>query len=157
MLMQLLGKIWKRMPRPMRARVARSIQVKFTVSAAAVVTNGEGQVLLLNHILRPDSGWGIPGGFVDRGEQPEETLRREVREETGLELGDVRQYRVRTLGRHIEVIFTARGIGEPHVLSREITEARWFDLDGMPFEMSVDQKFLVRNALKTKEVEQDSH
>lgn len=145
------------MPRSMRARVARSVQVKFTVSAAVVVTNGEGHVLLLNHILRPDSGWGIPGGFVDRGEQPEETLRREVREETGLELSDVRQYRVRTLGRHIEVIFTARGIGEPRVLSPEITEAKWFDLEGMPFEMSVDQKFLVRNALKTKEVEQDSH
>lgn len=147
MLMQLLGKIWKRMPRGMRARVARSIQVKFTVSAAAVVTNAEGQVLLLNHILRPDSGWGIPGGFVDRGEQPEETLRREVREETGLDLEDVRLHRVRTLGRHIEVIFTARGIGEPQVMSREITELRWFDIDSMPPETSRDQRNLVKIAL----------
>ena len=147
MLMQLLGKIWKRMPRGMRARAARSIQVKFTVSAAAVVTNAEGQVLLLNHILRPDSGWGIPGGFIDRGEQPEETLRREVREETGLELEDVRMHRVRTLGRHIEVIFTARGIGEPQVMSREITELKWFDIDSMPPEISRDQRNLVKTAL----------
>lgn len=149
MLMQLLGKIWKRMPRAMRARVARSIQVKFTVSAAAVVTDDKGRVLLLNHILRPDSGWGIPGGFVDRGEQPEATLRREVREETGIELEDVRMHRVRTLGRHIEVIFTARGIGEARVMSREITELAWFEIDAMPAEMSVDQQFLVRNALMT--------
>lgn len=147
MLMKLLGVIWKRMPRGMRGRVARSVQVKFTVSAAAVVTNEEGQVLLLNHILRPDSGWGIPGGFIDRGEQPEETLRREIREETGLELEDVRMYRVRTLGRHIEVIFTARGVGTPKVMSREITELAWFDVDKMPAEMSVDQQFLVKNAL----------
>jgi ADP-ribose pyrophosphatase YjhB (NUDIX family) len=117
------------------------------VSAAAVVTNDAGQVLLLNHILRPDSGWGIPGGFIDRGEQPEETLRREIREETGLELEDVRMYRVRTLGRHIEVIFTARGVGDPKVMSREITELAWFDVDKMPYEMSVDQQFLVKNAL----------
>lgn len=147
MLMKLLGVIWKRMPRGMRARVARSIQVKFTVSAAAVVTNDKGQVLLLNHILRPDSGWGIPGGFVDRGEQPEATLRREIREETGLELKDVRPYRTRTLGRHIEVIFTARGVGEPQVMSREISELAWFDVDKMPAEMSRDQHNLVKSAL----------
>ncbi len=147
MLMQVLGKIWKMMPRGMRARVARSIQVKFTISAAGVITNSSGQVLLLDHVLRPDSGWGIPGGFVDRGEQPEETLRREVREETGLDLEDVRLQTVRTLGRHVEVIFTARGIGEPQVMSREITELRWFDVSSMPPEISRDQRNLVTNAL----------
>jgi ADP-ribose pyrophosphatase YjhB (NUDIX family) len=141
------GKIWKIMPRPLRTFSARVFQVKFTVSAAGVIVNEKGEVLLLNHVLRPFSGWGVPGGFMDAGEQPEATFRREIREETGLELRDVKLYRARTLKRHIEIIFTAHAVGEASVMSGEITELGWFAPDRVPGEMSLDQQFLVKKAL----------
>jgi ADP-ribose pyrophosphatase YjhB (NUDIX family) len=147
MLLNLLGKIWKIMPRGMRTGLTRRFQTKFTVSAAGIVTNDKGEVLLLNHILRPASGWGVPGGFLESGEQPEAGLRREIREETGLELKDVRLYHTRTRRRHIEIIFIAQGVGEARVGSREITELAWFPVEAMPPEMSLDQQFLVRRAL----------
>jgi len=147
MLYQILGKIWKIMPRAMRTRVSRSVQVKFTVSAAGIITNERGEVLLLDHILRPVSGWGIPGGFLEFGEQPEAAFRREIREETSLDLADVRLHRTRTIKRHIEIIFTAKAVGEAVVSSREIRELGWFAVEQMPAEMSLDQQFLVRNAL----------
>ena len=81
-----------------------------------------GEVLLLKHILRPYYNWGIAGGFVNHGEQPEEALRRELREETGIELANIEMLTVRTLHRHIEIIFRADGIGEPEVKSYEISE-----------------------------------
>ena len=127
--------------------LARSIQPRFTVSAGAIVTNDEGKVLLLNHVLRPSSGWGVPGGFIEHGEQPEAAVKREVMEEVGVELYDVHLYKVRTSGTHIEMVFRARGIGEGSVLSREITELAWFQLDEMPEEMSLDQHFMIRRAL----------
>ena len=91
----------------------------------------------------------MPGGFLNKGEQPEAGLRREIREETGLELRDIRLARIRTMQRHLEIIFVAKAVGEASVRSREITELAWFDLDSMPGEMSLDQQFLIRNILST--------
>ncbi len=46
-----------------------------------------GRVLLVKSRLR--SGWEYPAGGAEAGELPEEACRREVREETGLKLGDL--------------------------------------------------------------------
>ena len=134
------------MPRGLRSFLTRRIQATFTSSAAGIITNEKGQVLLLDHVLRPASGWGIPGGFLEVGEQADAALRREIREETGLDIGDLYLYRVRTLKRHIEIIFIARANGEPEVKSREIRSAQWFAIDEMPGEMNLQQKFMIRAA-----------
>ena len=147
MLINLVGKFWKILPPNSRRWLTRRFQASFTASAAGLITNERGQVLLANHVLRPRSGWGMPGGFMDKGEQPEAALRREIREETGLELANIRLARIRTMQRHLEIIFTARGVGEASVKSREITELAWFDLDAMPPDMSLDQQVLIRKIL----------
>ncbi|WP_371535039.1 NUDIX domain-containing protein [Streptomyces sp. NBC_01023] len=55
--------------------------------AAVIVVDDDHRVLLLG---RADTGgWGLPGGFTEPGESLEETARREVAEETGLELGEL--------------------------------------------------------------------
>lgn len=144
---KIAGTIWKLLPRRARQTAARVAQVKFTASAAGIITNDRGQVLLLNHLLRPLSGWGVPGGFFEAGEQAEAALRRELREETGIALTDVRLYRCRTFRRHLEVMFLAVAVGEPEVKSREIIELGWFDIDDMPPEMNLDQQFVIRRAL----------
>jgi len=148
MLMKLVGKIWKKLPRSARTRVARSVQPKFTVSAAGIITNEKGQVLLANHVLRPVSGWGVPGGFLNVGEQAEAAFRREIKEETGLIVTDVSIHRIRTFKRHIEIMYLAKTTGKGEVMSREITELVWFDVENMPPEMSLDMQFLIRNALQ---------
>ena len=149
--MKFVGKAWKMMPRGMRTWLARRAQTKFTVSAGGIITNERGAVLLLDHVLRPASGWGVPGGFVAAGEQPEAAFRREVMEETGLELSNVRLYRMRTLRRHIEIIYLAEGVGDARVLSREIKQLGWFAVEDMPPEMGLDQQFLIRRVLKIED------
>ena len=152
MLIEILGNVWKKMPKGARRWLTRRFQANFTVSAAGVVTNDRREVLLLNHVLRPVSGWGLPGGFLDAGEQPEAAFRRELREETGLELSDVSFARIRTLHRHIEIIFRAAAIGEPAIRSLEITDLGWFDLDNMPADMSLDQRFLIMKIVRPDEL-----
>ena len=150
MLQKLVRKIWRATPAPIRVNLIWFAQKKFTVSAAAIVFNEERKVLLLNHILRPLSSWGIPGGFIDAGEQPEAAIRRELLEETGLELEDLKLYRVRTIGRHVEILFTARGVGRAEVKSREILELGWFTPAEMPSGTSAIQKNIIEELLAAR-------
>ena len=54
------------------------------VGTTAVVVDDQGRVLLQR---RSDDGlWGLPGGWLDPGETPEQGVVREVREETGLDI-----------------------------------------------------------------------
>ncbi len=56
------------------------------VGAVGVVFNNAGQVLLVEHVFRPQCSWGFPGGWVERGENPAEAVKREVEEELGLKI-----------------------------------------------------------------------
>jgi ADP-ribose pyrophosphatase YjhB (NUDIX family) len=156
MLNKKVGFVWKRIPGWLRLKIIRVTQDKFTVSAAAIITNDEGKVLLLNHALRPFSGWGLPGGFVNSGEGPEQAIRREIREETGIELADLQMLRVRTIRSHVEILFTATAASEPIVRSREILELGWFDVEAMPKGLSAAQALTIKEAVGDKMHRPDS-
>jgi ADP-ribose pyrophosphatase YjhB (NUDIX family) len=100
-------------------------------------------VLLLNHVLRPFSGWGLPGGFIEHNEAPETAICRELIEETGIELSDLTLFRVRVVGKHVEILFTARTKDVGSVLSCEIIELGWFDPNELPRGMSPAQKRII--------------
>lgn len=150
MLKKIVGKIWRKTPYLIKRLIIRTSQTKFTVSVGAVVLNEKGEILLLDHVLRPASGWGIPGGFINANEQPHEGVIREIYEETNLELEDVQLRWVATLNRHIEMIFTAQAKGEAIVKSREINSLKWFKFEEMPPEMGKSQHKIIKKALSKK-------
>ena len=153
MIKDFVGALWRFIPRRLRRRAVRAGQRRFTVTAGAFIFDDEGRILLLEHVFRPDSSWGIPGGFLGAGEQPEEGLRRELREEVGLEIDHVELLFARTLRRprQLETYFRARAINSPQPCSFEIKRAGWFALDELPAELSRDQRRLIQRALSIGE------
>ena len=151
MLRKQIGFAWKILPPWLRLKIIRVTQQRFTVSAAAVITNDEGKILLLNHLLRPYSGWGLPGGFLTTGEQPEEAIRREILEETGLELENVKMFRVHAIGQHIEILFRATATGEAKVLSHEILDLGWFGIDELPEGLPGSQKRVIGEEVSSRQ------
>ena len=152
MLKRLLAVVWVNTPGFVRRWGVRLTQPRFTVTAGAVVSDERGRVLLLRHVFRRGSGWGIPGGFLARGEQPDEAVRRELREETGLALEEVELAFVRTLARphQVEVIFRCR-VRAAALAGREdsleIDRAEWFERDALPEGIGDDQRRLIARAL----------
>ncbi len=156
MLNELLGAVWRRFPRKFKRGVMTFSHPRFSVTAGAIITDERGRVLLLKHRFRPGSGWGIPGGYINKGEQAEDALRRELREEAGLELKDVKISTARTFKRpqQVEIIFLCRAAGEPEQLNYEIEKAEWFEMAELP-KLPTDQIELLKQVLHDRARTQD--
>ena len=149
MLKDLLAAIWRRIPKSLRRWTVRLAHPRFTVTAGAVVRDDRGRVLLLKHRFRPGAGWGMPGGFLERGEQPEAALRRELREEIGLEVEQLKLFTVRSFKKtkQVEIIFLVKAAGDTDQLSYEIQKAAWFLPEEFPEGLPQDQAKLIKRAL----------
>ena len=95
------------------------------VSVAALVTNDKGEVLLVNS---PWRGWEYPGGLIEPGESFEAALKREVREESGIEIEITGFIGIcKNVERNIvNIDFAARCTGGTLTTSEESTEVGWF-------------------------------
>ena len=144
---KLISAVWRNLPRIVRRRIVKLTQNRFTVSAAAVILNGKKEVLLLEHLLRPGSGWGLPGGFLDKGESPEQAIKRELLEETGIELSSLRLVRMHTAASHIESIFTAEYEGPVEIKSYGIIGLGWFAADALPEGFDYGQRLIINKVL----------
>lgn len=97
----------------------------------------DGKVLLARRGRAPHRGeWDLVGGFVDAGETVPAAARREVREETGLQLHDLRRLH-QAAAEYVpgtptlNFVYVAQADGEPHA-DDDVAELRWFALDEIP-------------------------
>jgi NAD+ diphosphatase len=112
-----------------------------SATAGALVVDGKGRVLLARRRAEPFRGrWDIPGGFLEEGEHPLDGLRRELHEETGLEVEPLdflgawmdRYGGDSTAEATLNLYWTARVVsGEPQPAD-DVDALQWFAADDLP-------------------------
>ncbi len=124
------------MPAPDPKRLRRA-------TACAVTFNAEGRVLLHR---RTDNGrWCLPGGAIEAGETAEQSIVREVREETGYDVTVVRltgvyshpaqttiTYPNGDVVAYVSLAFECAVAGGTPALSDETSAVDWFDPSALP-------------------------
>jgi NAD+ diphosphatase len=106
------------------------------ISPAVIVAIVRGKSILLARARRfPPGMYSVLAGFVEPGETLEECVVREVREETGVEVKNLRYFASQPwpFPHSLMVAFTAEhASGEIRVDPEEIVDAGWYTVQGMP-------------------------
>lgn len=132
------------------------------VSAGVLLFDDVGRVLLQR---RTDDGlWSIPGGAMEPGESLEDTARREVREEVGVEVGELTLVCVYSGSEYfhrypngdemynVGAVYAARGMcGTPTSAAAETSELAFFDLAALPADLGdISRRVLDRYLRRTE-------
>ena len=106
---------------------------RFSLGAVGIVFNERGELLLVEHVFHPYHPWGLPGGWVERGEAPQDAVRRELREELELdvEVGPVVSAEL-GFSRHLDLAYLCVPLNTVGRLCNEIVDYRWMSVDDLP-------------------------
>lgn len=129
------------------------------VGCGALIINGAGAILLLQRgpASRNEAGyWARPGGAVEFGETIADAVRREVREELGVEiellddLGWTEQFLPAAEQHWVSIGFSARLVsGEPYIREPEKTAALgWFAPAALPAPLSATTAASIQTYLR---------
>jgi ADP-ribose pyrophosphatase YjhB (NUDIX family) len=125
-----------------RRRIVRTFQPTYTIGAVTIVRDQDapepGRILLLRQ--PPGAGWGVPGGLMDRGENPVQCAARELGEETGIKVppSALRAANpnaiVHVKGQWVDMVFEVDVPASDtfDIDAAEVIEARWHPIDNLP-------------------------
>jgi ADP-ribose pyrophosphatase YjhB (NUDIX family) len=108
------------------------------------------QGIILIKRRNPPFGWAIPGGFVDYGESLQDAVKREMKEETGLEIEILRQFHTysdpKRDPRHhtITTVYLAQASGEPKA-GDDAGDIGIFRKDTLPEEIAFDHRQILED------------
>lgn len=117
--------------------------------------SGTEKILLIKREKDPYKDlWALPGGFLEEEEPLDVGAIRELKEETGLQVNEVRQLKAfgdpgrDPRGRTISIAFWGEVFSEEKVKgSDDAADAQWFDLKSLP-DLAFDHKQIVEFAVK---------
>ncbi len=76
--------VFEGLPRKLRRRIVGAVMPNYVLAASCAITGPDGRVLVARSSYR--RSWVFPGGLLNRNETPDDAVRREVKEEVGLDI-----------------------------------------------------------------------
>lgn len=129
-------------------------QPRFTAGVVGVVFNQDEQILLVEHVFHPHRPWGLPGGWIERREDPATAVARELLEELELtvEIGPLLLAEL-GYGNHLDLAYMCEIKGEIGTLSSELLDYRWINPLDLPrlhnfHYNAIQQALTIRNGMK---------
>ena len=136
--------LWRCIPSWARRALLWMFNAHFIVGAVAVVRDEQGRTLIARHTYRRSAPWGLPGGWVRRGEDPGQAVVREVLEETGLRIEVIAPLMIqRERAAHLVVIYAARLVAGTFRPSEEVSEIRFVDPGAFPPGVREDHRAVI--------------
>lgn len=107
------------------------------IGAALILFNQQGEILLLHHVFHGKHPWALPGGWTNRTEMPDQTVIRELKEETNLTatIGKALLFTPSAPNTSVNIYFYASNPQGDIKLSYEANKAGWFAPDALPSHM----------------------
>lgn len=126
----------------------RLFQTRFLVGVTGIVFNENKEILLFKHTYRSHA-WSLPGGYLEKGEHPRESLEREIKEESGFVVSIDDSLKTRTDRNYarLDLCYTGVLIGGVFTPCHEVSEFGFFNLDNLPL-LRKNQLFLIDEATK---------
>jgi 8-oxo-dGTP diphosphatase len=155
---KLLLKIWRVLPFWLQEFAGWILRPRYQVAVGGLLLNEQGQLLLCEHTYRRKFPWGLPGGDLKVGEDPEVGIRREVYEETGLAIDSVRLILVENSKEihHISLTYLCKGATGIFTPNDEVARIEYFDTDRLPGFFK-EQGITIERALKILEIKGTSY
>ncbi len=136
--------MWRALPFWAQRVILWLSNTHFVVGTAALVRDGNGRILVARHTYRRGAPWGLPGGWVRRGESPAEALVRELREETAFDVEVTHPLTVRSESpAHLTVVYGARLVGGSFRPSAEVSEVQFLERGAWPEGLRDDHRALI--------------
>jgi len=127
----------------------------FEISHYIIIFNDEDEVLLLkaSNNERIQSKWGFPGGHLNYGETIEDSFKREIKEETNLNIKILAPLKIHVINKTYTVIFVAEYLPGEIKLSKEHSNYCWIRIKEMQKLNLIDNVLVdyAKKALKLKE------
>ena len=136
-------KIWRVLPLWLQIVASRIIRPLFQVFAAAVILDENKNILLVKSTYNRFHPWGMPGGSLEYGEQPEEAVIREIWEETHLNVSVEKLLLINSwLPDRVGMYYLCRITGGMFAPSDEVSEFAYFPLDNLPDVRPLDKDMI---------------
>ncbi len=123
------------------------------IGQKCIVLNSEGKMLILQRSEKSGAGgkWSLAGGALEHGEDPIESIKREINEEARLTVANIKTFSTRSYIREtndfvVMIGYTCDAVSEEVTLNWEHDNFQWLSkADALNLDLTEDARFFIEH------------